>query len=145
MHVHIKATERIILMLSLGTGSETIPPRPRTSDSSGCRHSEGMTHPPAQPPHPQHQIHVQDSQQPSRTRTSSSTRTQGPTRRRTVTIAVITRGGVAGVSQPIREAEGKRTQQEGEGRSTADTARESRQHEERTAGPAAQFTHHETA
>ncbi|KAF5219081.1 hypothetical protein ECC02_007934 [Trypanosoma cruzi] len=36
-------------------------------------------------------------------------------------------------------------QQEGEGRSTADTARESRQHEERAAGPAAQFTHHETA
>ncbi|KAF5214746.1 hypothetical protein ECC02_012617 [Trypanosoma cruzi] len=36
-------------------------------------------------------------------------------------------------------------QQEGEGRSAADTARESRQHEERAAGPAAQFTHHETA
>ncbi|KAF5214819.1 hypothetical protein ECC02_012539 [Trypanosoma cruzi] len=36
-------------------------------------------------------------------------------------------------------------QQEGEGRSTADTARESRQHEEKAAGPAAQFTHHETA
>ncbi|RNC40424.1 hypothetical protein TcCL_NonESM10098 [Trypanosoma cruzi] len=36
-------------------------------------------------------------------------------------------------------------QQEGEGRGTADTARESRQHEERAAGPAAQFTHHETA
>ncbi|EKF38920.1 hypothetical protein MOQ_000864 [Trypanosoma cruzi marinkellei] len=35
--------------------------------------------------------------------------------------------------------------QKGEGRSTADTARESRQHEERAAGPAAQFTHHETA
>ncbi|KAF5221566.1 hypothetical protein ECC02_005455 [Trypanosoma cruzi] len=36
-------------------------------------------------------------------------------------------------------------QQEGEGRSAADTARESRQHAERAAGPAAQFTHHETA
>ncbi|KAF5218693.1 hypothetical protein ECC02_008398 [Trypanosoma cruzi] len=36
-------------------------------------------------------------------------------------------------------------EQEGEGRSAADTARESRQHEERAAGPAAQFTHHETA
>ncbi|EKF29326.1 hypothetical protein MOQ_006897 [Trypanosoma cruzi marinkellei] len=36
-------------------------------------------------------------------------------------------------------------EQEGEKRSTADTARESRQHEERAAGPAAQFTHHETA
>ncbi|RNC55199.1 hypothetical protein TcCL_ESM07343, partial [Trypanosoma cruzi] len=36
-------------------------------------------------------------------------------------------------------------EREGEGRSTADTARESRQHEERAAGPAAQFTHHETA
>ncbi|ESS55389.1 hypothetical protein TCDM_13143 [Trypanosoma cruzi Dm28c] len=36
-------------------------------------------------------------------------------------------------------------ERKGEGRSTADTARERRQHEERTAGPAAQFTHHETA
>ncbi|ESS55108.1 hypothetical protein TCDM_13440 [Trypanosoma cruzi Dm28c] len=36
-------------------------------------------------------------------------------------------------------------EREGEGRSTADTARERRQHEERAAGPAAQFTHHETA
>ncbi|KAF5214806.1 hypothetical protein ECC02_012564 [Trypanosoma cruzi] len=36
-------------------------------------------------------------------------------------------------------------QQEGEGRSAADTARESRQHAERAAVPAAQFTHHETA
>ncbi|KAF5214643.1 hypothetical protein ECC02_012735 [Trypanosoma cruzi] len=36
-------------------------------------------------------------------------------------------------------------EQEGEGRSAADTASESRQHEERAAGPAAQFTHHETA
>ncbi|RNC32860.1 hypothetical protein TcCL_Unassigned04498, partial [Trypanosoma cruzi] len=36
-------------------------------------------------------------------------------------------------------------EREGEGRSTADTARESRQHEERAAGPAAQSTHHETA
>ncbi|RNC36770.1 hypothetical protein TcCL_Unassigned00239 [Trypanosoma cruzi] len=36
-------------------------------------------------------------------------------------------------------------QQEGEGRGTADAARESRQNEERAAGPAAQFTHHETA
>ncbi|KAF5219256.1 hypothetical protein ECC02_007765 [Trypanosoma cruzi] len=35
-------------------------------------------------------------------------------------------------------------QQEGEGRSAADTARESRQHE-RAAGPAAQFTHHGAA
>ncbi|KAF5217720.1 hypothetical protein ECC02_009414 [Trypanosoma cruzi] len=36
-------------------------------------------------------------------------------------------------------------EREGEGRSTADTARERRQHEERAAGPAARFTHHETA
>ncbi|RNC36793.1 hypothetical protein TcCL_Unassigned00209 [Trypanosoma cruzi] len=36
-------------------------------------------------------------------------------------------------------------QQEGEGRGTADAARESRQNEERAAGPAAQLTHHETA
>ncbi|ESS62334.1 hypothetical protein TCDM_10022 [Trypanosoma cruzi Dm28c] len=36
-------------------------------------------------------------------------------------------------------------EREGEGRSTADTARERRQHEERAAGPAAQFTHHGTA
>ncbi|KAF5217017.1 hypothetical protein ECC02_010169 [Trypanosoma cruzi] len=36
-------------------------------------------------------------------------------------------------------------EREGEGRSTADTARERRQHEERAAGPVAQFTHHETA
>ncbi|ESS55978.1 hypothetical protein TCDM_12517 [Trypanosoma cruzi Dm28c] len=54
-------------------------------------------------------MHLQDSQQPSRTRrSSSSTRAQGPTRRRTVTIAVIvTRSGVAGVSQLIGEPEGK--------------------------------------
>ncbi|EAN81343.1 hypothetical protein Tc00.1047053508115.10 [Trypanosoma cruzi] len=70
MHAHIKATESIILTLSLGTGSGTILPRPLTHarDSSGCRHSEHTTHPPAQPPRPHHQIHVQDSQQPSRTR-----------------------------------------------------------------------------
>ncbi|RNF05201.1 hypothetical protein TcG_11235 [Trypanosoma cruzi] len=36
-------------------------------------------------------------------------------------------------------------EQEGGRRSAADTARESRQHEERAAGPAAQFTSHETA
>ncbi|RNC35063.1 hypothetical protein TcCL_Unassigned02087 [Trypanosoma cruzi] len=36
-------------------------------------------------------------------------------------------------------------EREGEGRSTADTARERRQHAERAAGPAAQSTHHETA
>ncbi|KAF5216553.1 hypothetical protein ECC02_010661 [Trypanosoma cruzi] len=64
----------------------------------------------------------------------------------TVTIAVIiARSGVAGVSQPIGETERKRMEREGEGRSTADTARERRQHEERAAGPAARFTHHETA
>ncbi|KAF5216039.1 hypothetical protein ECC02_011226 [Trypanosoma cruzi] len=112
MHVHTKATESIILMLSLSTGRRTLPPRTHTHarDSSGCRHSEHTTHPPAQPPHPHHQMHVQDSQQPSRTRTSSSssTRAQGPTRRRTVIIAVIvTRSGVAGASQLIREAEQK--------------------------------------
>ncbi|KAF5218119.1 hypothetical protein ECC02_008987 [Trypanosoma cruzi] len=75
------------------------------------------------------------------------------TRSRTVTIVtiaviiavIITRSGVAGVSEPIRETEGKGMEQEGEGRSAADTERESRQHEERAAGPAAQFTHHETA
>ncbi|RNC52598.1 hypothetical protein TcCL_ESM10148 [Trypanosoma cruzi] len=107
---HIKASEGIILMLSLSTGRRTIPPRPHTyaRDSSGCRHSEHTTHPQAQPPHPHHQIHVQDSQQPSRTRTSSSssssTRAQGPTRRRTV---IITRSGVAGASQLIGEADEK--------------------------------------
>ncbi|EKG03745.1 hypothetical protein TCSYLVIO_005203 [Trypanosoma cruzi] len=36
-------------------------------------------------------------------------------------------------------------EREGAGRSTADTARERRQHEEKAAGPAAQSTHHETA
>ncbi|RNC53595.1 hypothetical protein TcCL_ESM09055 [Trypanosoma cruzi] len=112
MHAHTKATESVILTLSLSTGSRTLLPRTHTHarDSSGCRHSEHTTHPPAQPPHPHHQIHLQDSQQPSRTRTgsSSSTRAQGPTRRRTVTIAVIvTRSGVAGAIQMIREAEEK--------------------------------------
>ncbi|RNC40214.1 hypothetical protein TcCL_NonESM10332 [Trypanosoma cruzi] len=147
MHAHIKATESVILILSLTSDSKTLLPRPHTRDSSGCRHSEHTTHPPAQPPHPHHQIHLQDSRQPSHTRTcSSSTRAQGPARRRTVTIAVtIARSGVAGVSQPIGEPERKRMKREGEGRSTADTARESRQHEEKAAGPAAQFTHHETA
>ncbi|RNC35346.1 hypothetical protein TcCL_Unassigned01778 [Trypanosoma cruzi] len=152
MHAHIKAAESIILMLSLGTGSRTLLPRPLTHarDGSGCRHSEHTTHPPAQPPHPHHQIHVQHSQQPSRTRTSSSsTRAQGPTRRRTVTIVIIavniTRSGVAGVSQLIRETEGKGMEREGEGRSTANTARERRQHEERASGPAAHFTHHGAA
>ncbi|RNC54333.1 hypothetical protein TcCL_ESM08233 [Trypanosoma cruzi] len=150
MHAHIKATESIILMLSLRTGSRTPFPRPHTRarGSSGCRHSEHTTHLPAQPPHPHHQIHLQDSQQPSRTRTSSSssTRAQGPTRRRTVTIAVIvTCSGVAGVSELIRKPKGKTMEQEEGGRSTADTVRDSRQHEERAAGPAAQFTHHEKA
>ncbi|KAF5214818.1 hypothetical protein ECC02_012538 [Trypanosoma cruzi] len=113
MHAHIKATESIVLMLSLSTGSRTLLPRPQTHthtrDSSGCRHSEHTTHPPAQPPHPHHQIHVQNSQQPSRTRTSSSSKiAQGTTRRRTVIIAVIvTRSGVAGASQLIGETEGK--------------------------------------
>ncbi|RNC31854.1 hypothetical protein TcCL_Unassigned05600, partial [Trypanosoma cruzi] len=81
------------------------------------------------------------------TRTSSSsTRAQGTTRRRTITFAVIiARSGVAGFIQLIGETERKRMEREGEGRSTADTARERRQHEERAAGPAAQFTHHETA
>ncbi|KAF5217544.1 hypothetical protein ECC02_009601 [Trypanosoma cruzi] len=52
MHAHIKATESIILILSLSTGSRTLLPRPRTHahDSSGCRHSEHTTQPPAQPP-----------------------------------------------------------------------------------------------
>ncbi|ESS62751.1 hypothetical protein TCDM_09560 [Trypanosoma cruzi Dm28c] len=146
MHAHIKATESIILMLSLNTGSRTLPPHTHARDGSGCRHSKHTTHPPAQPPHPHHQITLQDSQQPSRTRTSSSRRrARGPTRRRTVTIAVIvTRSGVAGASQLIGETEEKECNR-GRGRSTADTARESRQHEERAAGPAAQFTHHETA
>ncbi|EKF38837.1 hypothetical protein MOQ_000949, partial [Trypanosoma cruzi marinkellei] len=133
MHAHIKATKSIIPILSLSTGSRTLLP-----------------HPPAQPPHTHHQIHVQDSQQPSHTRTSSNTRAQGTTRSRTVTIVIIaviiTRSGVAGVSERIRETEGKEIiKQKGEGQSAADTAGESRQHEERAAGPAAQFTHHETA
>ncbi|ESS62498.1 hypothetical protein TCDM_09833 [Trypanosoma cruzi Dm28c] len=69
MHAHIKATERIILIPSLSTGSRTLLPRPHTEarDSSGCRHSEHTTHPPAQPPLPHHQKHVQDSQPPSHT------------------------------------------------------------------------------
>ncbi|RNF00256.1 hypothetical protein TcG_12407 [Trypanosoma cruzi] len=113
MHAHTKATESIILILSLGTGSRTPRPRPHTPthahDSSGCRHSEHTTHhPPAQPPHPHHQIHLQHSQQSSHTRTrSSSTRAQGPTRCRTVTIVIIARSGVAGVSQLISDTEGK--------------------------------------
>ncbi|ESS61972.1 hypothetical protein TCDM_10398 [Trypanosoma cruzi Dm28c] len=109
MHAHIKATESIILTLSLSTGSRTPPPHTPTHDSSGCRHSEHTTHPPAQTPHPHHQIHLQESQQPSRTRaSSSSTRAQGPTRRLTVIIAVIvTRSGVAGASQLIGQAEEK--------------------------------------
>ncbi|RNC34782.1 hypothetical protein TcCL_Unassigned02402 [Trypanosoma cruzi] len=110
VHAHTKATKGIILTLSLSTGSRTLPPHTHTHtrDSSGCRHSEHTTHPPAQPPHPHHQIHLQDSQQPSRTRTSSSTRAQRPTRRRTVIIAaIVTRGGVAGASQLIRETEEK--------------------------------------
>ncbi|KAF5219576.1 hypothetical protein ECC02_007412 [Trypanosoma cruzi] len=66
MHAHIKATESIILMLSLRTGSRTPFPRPHTRarGSSGCRHSEHTTHLPAQPPHPHHQIHLQESQPP---------------------------------------------------------------------------------
>ncbi|KAF5218668.1 hypothetical protein ECC02_008373 [Trypanosoma cruzi] len=83
---------------------------------------------------------------------SAGTNTVHTTRSCTVTIVtivtiavIVTRSGVAGVSEPIREPEGKGMEQEGEGRSAADTARESRQHEERAAGPAAQFTHHETA
>ncbi|RNC35958.1 hypothetical protein TcCL_Unassigned01105 [Trypanosoma cruzi] len=145
MHAHIKATESVILMLSLSTGSGTLLPRPHARDSSGCRHSEHTTHPPAQPPHPQHQIHLQESQPPSRTRTSSSsTRAQGPTRRRTVTIVIITRGVVAGVSQLIGGTEEKEcNKRERDGAQWMQ--RESRQNEERAAGPAAQLTHHETA
>ncbi|KAF5218339.1 hypothetical protein ECC02_008710 [Trypanosoma cruzi] len=56
MHVHTKATESIILMLSLSTGSRTIPPHTHTHtharDTSGCRHSEHTTHPP-RASHPQ--------------------------------------------------------------------------------------------
>ncbi|ESS61171.1 hypothetical protein TCDM_11254 [Trypanosoma cruzi Dm28c] len=53
MHAHIKATQRIILLQSLSTGSRTILPRQHTyaRDSSGCRHSEHTTHPPAQHTH----------------------------------------------------------------------------------------------
>ncbi|KAF5218153.1 hypothetical protein ECC02_008914 [Trypanosoma cruzi] len=74
MHAHIKATESIILMLSLSTGSRTLRPRTHTHtrDSSGCRHSEHTTHPPAQPPHPHHQIHLQDSQPPHSTNTEQA-------------------------------------------------------------------------
>ncbi|ESS61499.1 hypothetical protein TCDM_10904 [Trypanosoma cruzi Dm28c] len=88
MHAHIKATESVILMLSLSTGSRTLLPRPHTHthththshDGSGCRHSEHTTQPSAQPPRPHHQIHLQDSQQPPHTRTSSSSSTTAATR-----------------------------------------------------------------
>ncbi|KAF5215350.1 hypothetical protein ECC02_011959 [Trypanosoma cruzi] len=108
MHAHTKATESIILMLSLSTRCRTLLPRPHAHDSSGCRHSEHTTHPPAQPPHPQHQIHLQDSQQQHK---SARTNTARTTRSRTVTIviiaAIVTRGGVAAVNQLICEPEGK--------------------------------------
>ncbi|EKF28328.1 hypothetical protein MOQ_007927, partial [Trypanosoma cruzi marinkellei] len=106
MHAHTKATESMILILSLSTDSRTLRPRPHTHahDSSGCRHSEHTTHPPAQPPHPHHQIHVQDSQKQQHKSARSNTAY-------TVTIVIIavtvTRSGVAGVSQRIRETEGK--------------------------------------
>ncbi|KAF5215737.1 hypothetical protein ECC02_011552 [Trypanosoma cruzi] len=104
MHAHTKATESIILMLSLSTGCRTLLPRPHAHDSSGCRHSEHTTHPPAQPPHPQHQIHLQDSQQQHK---SARTNTARTTRSRTVTIVIIativTRSGVAAVNQLICE------------------------------------------
>ncbi|RNC42161.1 hypothetical protein TcCL_NonESM08243 [Trypanosoma cruzi] len=77
MHAHIKATESIILILNLSTGSRTLLPRPQNKqarDSSGCRHSEHTTHPPAQPPLPHHQIHVQDSQQQTHGRAAAQER-----------------------------------------------------------------------
>ncbi|KAF5215720.1 hypothetical protein ECC02_010620 [Trypanosoma cruzi] len=54
MHAHIKATESIILILSLSTGSRTLLPRPHTHarESSGRRHSEHTTNPP-RASHPQ--------------------------------------------------------------------------------------------
>ncbi|EKF30735.1 hypothetical protein MOQ_005447, partial [Trypanosoma cruzi marinkellei] len=113
MHAHTKATESIILILSLSTGSRTLLPRLHTKtharDSPGCRHSEHTTHPPAQPPHPHHQIHVQNSQQQHK---SARTNTAY-----TVTIAVtVTRSGVAGVSQlngETRKKEWNRRERDG--------------------------------
>ncbi|EKG00261.1 hypothetical protein TCSYLVIO_008808, partial [Trypanosoma cruzi] len=54
---------------------------------------------------------------------SARNNTAHTTRSRTVTIVTIARSGVTGVSELIREAEGKGMEQEGEGRSAADTAR----------------------
>ncbi|RNC39468.1 hypothetical protein TcCL_NonESM11174, partial [Trypanosoma cruzi] len=77
MHAHTKATERIILIPSLSNGSGTFLPRPHTHDSSGCRHTEHTTHPPAQPPLPHHQIHLQDSQQPTHGRAAAARERKG--------------------------------------------------------------------
>ncbi|KAF5217180.1 hypothetical protein ECC02_009948 [Trypanosoma cruzi] len=76
VHAHIKATEITVLMLSLSTGSKTLLPHTHTHthtrDSSGCRHSEHTKNPPAQPPHPHHQIHFQESQPPHSTHTEQA-------------------------------------------------------------------------
>ncbi|RNC33099.1 hypothetical protein TcCL_Unassigned04227, partial [Trypanosoma cruzi] len=120
MHVHIKATKSIILILSLSTGSRTLLPRPHTTThaipQAAVTRSTRHIH--------RHNHRIRITRYISST-PSSSTRAQGPTWRRTVTIAVIvTRSGVAGVSQLIGETEGKGMEQEGERRSVADAARE---------------------
>ncbi|RNC34772.1 hypothetical protein TcCL_Unassigned02414 [Trypanosoma cruzi] len=138
VHAHIKATESVILMLSLSTGSGTIRPRPHTHAIAQAAVTRSTRHIHRH----NHRIRI--------TRYISSTPSSRHAHGRAAAARerkdqhgahrTITGSGVAGASQLIREPEGKGMEQEGEERSIADAARESRQHEERAAGPAAQFT-----
>ncbi|RNC36419.1 hypothetical protein TcCL_Unassigned00597, partial [Trypanosoma cruzi] len=146
MHAHIKATESVILMLSLSTGSGTLPPRPHTHAIAQAAVTRSTRH------IHRHNHRIRITRYISRTPSSRhahgvSTHHNSHNRKdqHGAHRTIVTRRGVAGVSELIGEAEGKGMEQEGEERSIADAARESRQNEERAAGPAAQFTHHETA